>query len=178
MAASALDGYRALLRSEGQLARLMAHSLALSLLTASVSTPVGVALGALLGKTDLPLRGSLTLLFTVPLLLPPYVLAVAWFSILSRTGLLAAVLPDFVVAKNLLGIFWTTWLCVCPCDGVHADRHASDDCLSTNCESAARVCGKAGQPVVKHPAPNNAAAHGAGNLVRRRTHISSVDRRD
>ena len=84
-----LDGYRALLRSEGQLARLMAHSLALSILTASVSTPVGVALGALLGKTDLPLRGSLTLLFTVPLLLPPYVLAVAWFSILSGPHCLA-----------------------------------------------------------------------------------------
>ena len=100
-----LDGYRALLRSEGQPARLMAHSLALSLLTASVSTPVGVALGALLGKTDLRLRGSLTLLFTVPLLLPPYVLAVAWFSILSRTGLLGAVLPDSWSQKISLEFF-------------------------------------------------------------------------
>ena len=100
-----LDGYRALLRSEGQLARLMAHSLALSLLTASVSTLVGVALGVLLGKTDLPLRGSLTLLFTVPLLLPPYVLAVAWFSILGRTGLLGAVLPDSWSQKISLEFF-------------------------------------------------------------------------
>ena len=89
-----LDGYRALLRSEGQLTRLMAHSIALSLLTASISTLVGIALGVLLGKTDLRLRGSLTLLFTVPLLFPPYVLAVAWFSILGRTGLLGTVLPD------------------------------------------------------------------------------------
>ena len=89
-----LDGYRALLRSGGQSGRLMAHSLALSLLTASISTFFGVALGVLLGKTDLPLRGLLTLLFTLPLLLPPYVLAVAWFSILGRTGLLGAVLPD------------------------------------------------------------------------------------
>ena len=72
----------------------MAHSIALSLLTASISTLVGIALGVLLGKTDLPLRGSLTLLFTVPLLFPPYVLAVAWFSILGRTGLLGTVLPD------------------------------------------------------------------------------------
>ena len=88
------EAYRALFRSEGQLARLMAHSLALSVLTTIISTAVGVVLGILLGKTDLPLRSSLTLLFTVPLLLPPYVLAVAWFSILGRTGLLGTVLPD------------------------------------------------------------------------------------
>jgi iron(III) transport system permease protein len=100
-----LDGYRALLRSEGQLAPLMAHTLALSLLTASVSTLVGVALGILLGKTDLPLRGSLTLLFAVPLLLPPYVLGVAWFSILGRTGLLGAVLPDSWSQKISLEFF-------------------------------------------------------------------------
>ncbi len=89
-----LDGYRALLHSEGQLTRLMAHSLVLSLLTATISTVGGIALGVLLGKTDLPFRGALTLLFTIPLLLPPYVLAVAWFSILGRTGLLGTVLSD------------------------------------------------------------------------------------
>ncbi len=89
-----LDGYRALLHSESQLTRLMAHSLELSLLTAATSTLVGIALGVVLGKTDLPLRGALTLLFTVPLLFPPYVLAVAWFSILGRTGWLGTVLPD------------------------------------------------------------------------------------
>jgi iron(III) transport system permease protein len=99
------DAYHALFRSEGQLAWLMVHSLALSLLTASISTVVGVVLGVLLGKTDLPLRGSLTLLFTVPLLLPPYVLAVAWFSILSRTGLLGAVLPDSWSQKISLEFF-------------------------------------------------------------------------
>src|SRR5262249_5378123 len=100
-----LDGYRALLGSEGQLAPLLAHSLALSLLSGSVSALGGVALGVLLGKTDLPLRGSLTLLFTVPLLLPPYVLAVAWFSILGRTGLLGAALPDSWLQKISLEFF-------------------------------------------------------------------------
>src|SRR5262249_35884062 len=96
-----LDGYRALLGSEGQLAPLMAPRLALSLLAAMVSTLVGVALG----KTDLPLCGSLTLLFTVPLLLPPYVLAMAWFSILGRTGLLGVALPDSWLQKISLEFF-------------------------------------------------------------------------
>ncbi len=99
------DAYRALFRSEGQLTRLMVHSLVLSVLTASISTAVGVVLGVLLGKTDLPLRGSLTLLFTVPLLLPPYVLAVAWFSILGRTGLLGTVLP-VVWSENVSSKFF------------------------------------------------------------------------
>ena len=52
-----LQAYRTLLTSEGRLALLMGRSLQLSLLTASIATLVGVPLGVLLGKTDLPLRG-------------------------------------------------------------------------------------------------------------------------
>jgi ABC-type Fe3+ transport system permease subunit len=57
-----VNAYRALLSSDGQFLLLMGHSLQLSLLTAIVSTLVGVPLGVLLGKTDLPLRGAFTLL--------------------------------------------------------------------------------------------------------------------
>ena len=89
-----LRAYRVLLTSEGRLALLMGHSLQLSLLTASIATLIGVPLGILLGKTDLPLRGSLTLPLTAPLLIPPYVLAVAWFSILGRNGVFGGMLPD------------------------------------------------------------------------------------
>ena len=173
-----LDGYRALLRSEGQLARLMAHSLALSLLTASVSTLVGVRARRLARQNRPPVARLTDALVYRPapssslclgrgLVFHPGSDRIAWRRV-----------AGFVVAKNLLGIFWATRLCVRPCDGVHADRHAFDDRLSTNSESAAGVCGKAGQRVAKHPAPNNAAAHDAGNLFRRRAHISPVDRRD
>lgn len=89
-----LNAYRALLTSKGQFFLLMGHSLQLSFLTAGISTLIGVPLGVLLGKTDLPLRGTLTLLFSTPLLIPSYVLAVAWFFILGRTGPLGRVLPD------------------------------------------------------------------------------------
>ncbi len=88
------DAYRGLLASDGHFAMLMGHSLQLALLTAATSTLIGVPLGVLLGKTDVPLRGALTLLFTAPLLIPSYVLAVAWFSILGRSGLLSGALPD------------------------------------------------------------------------------------
>jgi iron(III) transport system permease protein len=87
-----LDAYRALLAADGHFALLMEHSLELALLTASISTLIGVPLGVLLGKTDLPCRGALTLLFTAPLLIPSYVLAVAWNSILGRRGVIGGLL--------------------------------------------------------------------------------------
>jgi iron(III) transport system permease protein len=89
-----LNAYRALFSADGHFALLMRHSLQISLLTAIISTLIGVPLGVLLGKTDLPFRGAFALLFTAPLLIPPYVLAVAWFSILGRTGYLGSVVPE------------------------------------------------------------------------------------
>jgi iron(III) transport system permease protein len=67
----------------------------------------------LLGKTDLPLRGALTLLFVAPLLIPSYVLAVAWFSILGRTGFLGKVLPDAwsqEISSAFFGLFGCTFV--------------------------------------------------------------------
>src|ERR1700693_1025461 len=108
-----LNAYRTLLSSDGQFLLLMGHSLQLSLLTAIVSTLVGVPLGVLLGKTDLPLRGAFTLLFAAPLLMPSYVLAVAWFSILGRTGLLSSILPyewSQEIASAFFGLFGCTFV--------------------------------------------------------------------
>lgn len=79
------DAYRDLLNSRAQW-DLLTGSLSLAGLCALVSTICGLILGILLGKTDLPGRGFLTILFTLPLVLPPYVLAVAWFHILGREG--------------------------------------------------------------------------------------------
>ncbi len=80
--------YKTLLRTPAQW-ELIANSLTLSSLTALFALLVGVPLGVLLGKTDLPLRQALVVLFTVPLLLPPYITAVSWFDLLGRQGLLA-----------------------------------------------------------------------------------------
>jgi iron(III) transport system permease protein len=61
----------------------MGHSLTLATLTAGCATLVGVPLGLLFEKTDLPLRHVFLGLLVVPLLLPPYVLAVCWFNLLT-----------------------------------------------------------------------------------------------
>ena len=86
--------YEALLTTSKQQAVPMAHSLLLSFLTSALATIAGVALGLLLGKTDLPLRRILMALFAVPLLLPPYVIATAWFTILGKGGLIGHALPS------------------------------------------------------------------------------------
>src|SRR2546421_11340291 len=81
-----LIAYEALLASGKELMLLMGHSIVLSLSVTFFAIALGVPLGVLLGRTDLPLRGSLTILLTLPLLVPPYVIAVAWFNVLSSTG--------------------------------------------------------------------------------------------
>src|SRR5512139_4234750 len=63
--------YRGLL-TLGRAQTLISHSFALSLLTTFFATIIGLPLGILLGKTDLPLGKLFIVLFTVPLLVPPY----------------------------------------------------------------------------------------------------------
>jgi iron(III) transport system permease protein len=108
--AFSMRAYHLVLTSEGRLVPLMGRSLQLSLLTASIATLIGAPLGVLLGKTDLPLRASLTLLLTTPLLIPPYVLAVAWFSLLGRTGVFGHILP-VAWSQMLSSDFFGLWGC-------------------------------------------------------------------
>src|SRR6202045_207801 len=81
-----LKAYEALLASSKQLALLMGRSVLLSLSVTFLAMIVGTPLGVLLGKTDLPLRGAFTMLLALPLLVPSYVIAVAWFVVLGSTG--------------------------------------------------------------------------------------------
>ncbi len=68
---------------------LFRNSLVLASLTTIITGVAGVALGLLLSKTDLPLRSMFAAAFALPLLFPPYILAVGWFEVLGRGGALA-----------------------------------------------------------------------------------------
>ena len=85
-----LTSYKGLLTSRRQWI-LMGHSLLLSSLVTALVTAIGLPMGILFGKTDLPFRRFFTVLFVVPLLIPPYIIAVSWFDFLGREGLLAQV---------------------------------------------------------------------------------------
>ena len=64
------------------------NSLILSLFVAIFSTLIGVVLGLILGKTNLRFRFGVLTILLIPLLIPPYILAYSWFTLLGSYPLL------------------------------------------------------------------------------------------
>ncbi len=77
---------------------LLANSFKLAALTACLATIVGVPLGVLFGKTNLPGRWGFAALFTLPLLCPPYILAVSWLDALGKSAVRIQGLPGCVLS--------------------------------------------------------------------------------
>ena len=94
-----LASYKGLLASSRQWI-LMQHSIVLSSLVTVLTVVIGVPLGILLGKTDLPFRRFFAILFTIPLLIPPYIIAVSWSDLLGREGLLTQLFGDAVTGMT------------------------------------------------------------------------------
>lgn len=84
---------------------LLGHSFTLSLLTTLFATAVGLPLGILFGKSDLPLRRLFTFLFITPLLLSPYIIAVSWFVLFGRDGFLARVMGSGIAEATSSCLF-------------------------------------------------------------------------
>jgi iron(III) transport system permease protein len=72
-------------------ATLFGNTLRLGVVVAVLGGILGTTFGVLLTKTDLPGRRALLAVLTFPLFLPPYILALAWFTILGRHGVVAAI---------------------------------------------------------------------------------------
>lgn len=85
--------------------RLLGNTLLLGICVGLGTTVVGTPLGILLAKTDTPMKGRLYPLLMLPLCLPPYLLALAWFYLLGKRGLLAAVLGPGVGALSSAWLF-------------------------------------------------------------------------
>lgn len=86
------DNYGRLLTDARQRELLM-NSALLGAATATAATIVGAPLGLLLARVDLPAKSWLRLALIIPLVLPPYVLGLAWIYVSGSTG----------IAANLLG---------------------------------------------------------------------------
>lgn len=83
-----LENYGALFQTKRQW-QLLFNSLALAGATTFITVLLGVPLGTLFAKTDLPLKKLFIVLFVIPLIIPPYLLAIAWFYCLGRSGIAA-----------------------------------------------------------------------------------------
>ena len=80
-----LDHYRELISAAG-FWPLLGNSIRLALATTVVCGFIGVPAGIFLAKSDLPLRSGFMWLLTVPLVLPPYFVALGWARVVARIG--------------------------------------------------------------------------------------------
>jgi iron(III) transport system permease protein len=69
---------------------LLGRSLLLSGAVTLVALAVGVPLGLLVARFDVPKRRALWLLHAFPMLLPPFLLGLGWFHLLGREGIVGS----------------------------------------------------------------------------------------
>jgi iron(III) transport system permease protein len=87
--------------SQALLLRALGNTLALTSGVLAVALAVGIPLGFILGRTDLPHRPQWRAWCTIPYVVPPYVMAIGWIALLNPThgvlnrSLAAAGLPTF-----------------------------------------------------------------------------------
>ena len=108
--AFSLENYQHLLAT-GRSWQLLTNSLGLALTTAVICTIVGLPLGLLFAKTDLPLRRVFVLLFALPLVIPPYITAVSWAEMLAPHGLASGFFGE-ATARKLSGLLFGLPGCV------------------------------------------------------------------
>jgi len=85
--------YRDVLRTQRQWT-LLGNSVGLAVLTAVACTALGLTLGLVLTRIRVPLRGLLVFLFAIPLVVPPYVFAMAWIHLLGQRGAITAMIAQ------------------------------------------------------------------------------------
>ena len=83
-----VENYRQLL-IDGRQRELLGRSTLLGAGTSLLATSIGAPLGLLLARADLPFKRMLRILLVIPLVVPPYVLALAWILITGSTGFIA-----------------------------------------------------------------------------------------
>jgi iron(III) transport system permease protein len=77
---------------------LLSNSLLLAVTTATAATLIGAPLGFGLARMALPMRNTLRVVLAAPILLPPYIVALAWIYIGGSAGTLAAIMGRDLVS--------------------------------------------------------------------------------
>ena len=101
VALTASEGRSAALWLDARQRGLLWNTGLLGLGTALIATAIGAPLGVALARVTLPLKGFLRLALAMPILLPPYVVALAWTYLGSSRGAVAS-----LVGRDLLSN-WT-----------------------------------------------------------------------
>ena len=83
-----LDNYKKVLTGPNQ-RELLANSFTLGAGAAILATVLGAPLGLMLARVDVPARRFVRFALIIPLVIPPYILALAWIYIAGPVGLIA-----------------------------------------------------------------------------------------
>jgi iron(III) transport system permease protein len=83
---------------------LLGNTASLGVGAAVLATAIGAPLGVLLARASLPYKALLRITLAAPLLLPPYVVALAWTYLTASRGLLATVLEADAVATWIYSV--------------------------------------------------------------------------
>ncbi|MCO4743874.1 MAG: iron ABC transporter permease [Proteobacteria bacterium] len=87
------------------------HTLLLSVSVLLFTLVVGVPLGWLVGRTDLPGRSMWRAICTTPYVVPPYITAIAWITLLNPTnGLLNRALDGIAAPLDIYTLAGMTWV--------------------------------------------------------------------
>ena len=98
MVMTSIDGAIAAFALDARQRGLLVNTAGLGIGTAVLATAIGAPLGLLFARAPLPGKSLLRVVLAAPLLLPPYVVALAWTYLGSRQGLLAAVTGSELVS--------------------------------------------------------------------------------
>jgi len=77
--------------------RVISNSLILASITTVVSSFIGVPAGFFLAKTSLPLKNYFKICFFIPLIIPSYIIGIAWANLLGKTGFLNNVFSQYTL---------------------------------------------------------------------------------
>src|ERR1700730_8088959 len=157
-----LMAYQVLLASGKQLTLLMGRSVLLSASVTFIAMVVGVPLGVLLGRTDLPLRGHVAHF------------AVTDSALCHSSGMVCGarlnrVDRKFLVAHEsripVLDIFWFVRLHRCAIHRIHARRHAADSCICGDSKYAAGTSRPVDEPLAPSVMANHSAIDRSGHSI-------------
>ena len=77
--------------------KVISNSLILASITTIVSCLIGVPAGFFLAKTNLPLKNIFKICFFIPLIIPSYIIGIAWVNLLGKTGFLNNVFSQYTM---------------------------------------------------------------------------------
>ncbi len=76
---------------------VISNSLILASTTTLLAVFIGVPVGFFLSKTSLPLKNFFKICFFIPLIIPSYIIGIAWVNLLGKTGFLNNVFSQYTL---------------------------------------------------------------------------------